>query len=930
MFFKKYLAEEIKKPQWSPAIMTINDLFLSLSRLQLAENELLLFELYKVYRKTKQSYESFDDFYFWGDMILNDFDDIDKYLVDASQLFRNVQNIKKIDEQFGGLSQEQADIVKRFWMNIDTEKLTNQKSEFLSIWSILNELYNEFKRILIEKKIAYEGLIFRDVIEKQKEIDTAGINWEIVHFIGFNAMNTCEKNLMLRLKNEGRARFYWDYDNSYIQESNLNSAGYFLRNNIRLFGNDMPPDWSYDTLLSRNPSVTNKCIINTSSDIAQVKLLPELIRKLPAITSENAHQTAIILADENLLIPLLTSLPEDIADINITMGYPLKQTSLYILVKQILDLQLNARNNDGVVLFNYQDVMKILKNTFIRELAAESGSEILLEIDEKNLLWIPSERFQMSAVLSLIFKKPSSPALITEYLKTILSMINSDNEDQLDAETPASVQREIRNEFIYRIILSLNRLDAVAKNPEINLTADTWTRILDKLLRLQSVPFSGEPLCGIQIMGILETRTLDFKNIIILSVNEGTLPAVTTASSFIPFSLREAFGLPSINHQESIYAYHFYRLLHRAENVTFIYNSDSEGLRSGEMSRFLQQMRYEPALTPEFLNMSYEIKNFGSISQTVERTEDHNQRLLSRFSGDSDGKMKYISPSAINTWLNCRMRFYYRYVNDLDERDKISEEIDPARLGTILHAAIKDLYIKFRGRLLDSNSIDTMSGEKGKIAELISNAIREHFKRDNDSDIAGNELIINEVIMVFIERILRIDKAVAPITIVSFEDPVVFPITIRNENNIINLRIGGRIDRVDILNGTTRIIDYKTGKTADSIGSLGALFEDDRDKDLDGWLQTLIYCEGYMAEKTDVKVIPSIYKLKKIPGEQLSEKLKIKGGKVIEDYREVRKEFLEYLTNTVEDIFSIREPFVMTTDVWNKCRYCPFRQLCQK
>ncbi|MBN2863147.1 MAG: PD-(D/E)XK nuclease family protein, partial [Bacteroidales bacterium] len=386
LFFRKYLADVIDKPVWSPSVMTINDLFHSLSSLQLAENEMLLFELYKVYRKVRQSRESFDDFYFWGDMLLNDFDDIDKYLVDASKLFRNVKDIKRIDELFGGLTPEQASIVKRFWLNTDIERLTHQKSEFLNVWSILDELFNEFKRVLKEKNLAYEGLIFRDVTEKQRENDASGITRDMVHFIGFNALNTCEKDIMLRLKKEGRAKFYWDYDNSYIHGSSLNSAGFFLRDNITLFGNDMPDDWNYDTLLSANLSVTDKLIINTSSDIAQVKLIPELTGRLEGLTPENAHETAVILADENLLIPLLTSLPEHLTDINITMGYPLKQTSVYLLVKQIIDLQLNARIENDIVFFNHRDVVKILKNSLILRLEKMQGSEIINDIIDKNLL----------------------------------------------------------------------------------------------------------------------------------------------------------------------------------------------------------------------------------------------------------------------------------------------------------------------------------------------------------------------------------------------------------------------------------------------------------------------------------------------------------------------------------------------------------------
>lgn len=927
LFFRKYLAELIDKPVWAPATMTINDLFYSLSDLQPAGNEVLLFELYKVYSKIRKNRESFDDFYFWGDMLLNDFDDVDKYLVDASRLFSNVQDLKKIDEQFGGLTKEQAEIVKRFWVNTDIGKLTREKSAFINLWAILNDIYTEFRNTLKEKHLAYDGMICREVAEHLKEIDTTGIKWSMLHFAGFNALNNCEKELMKRLKEEGRAKFYWDYDNSYIEEKNINSAGYFLRSNLKIFGNDMSAGWSYDTLLSSVSEKPVRRIINTSSDIAQVKLLPELISSLNGLTHENAHQTAVVLADENLLIPSLTSIPEEVTDINMTMGFPLRQTSIYVLVNQILDLQLNARTENEVTRFRHREVIKILKNSIIVEINKGTFDEILNEITEQNLLWIPSDRFSGSEMLSVIFRKVKDPMDVSNYLKEILLLVLSIPGNHGDDPRNVSLQRNVRNEFIYKIILTLNRLDEILKSPDITLTSETWVRILDRLLRNQTVPFSGEPLSGIQIMGILETRTLDFKNLIILSVNEGVLPSITSPSSFVPFALREAFGMPSLNHQESIYAYHFYRLLHKAENVTFVYNSDSEGLRSGEMSRFLQQMKYDKNLDPGVLTVSFGIRNPASIGDSIEHNQEHNKRLISRFAGEGKDK-RFISPSALNTWLNCRMRFYYRYVNGLVEKDKVTEEIDPAIVGTMLHAAVRKLYSDYVGKVLDINEIEKLSTNRDLIASLIGKTIIEHYGKQNGSLIKGNELIIKNVLTVFINRIFQIDKAAAPVRIISFEELLTFPLSVKCNEVDLTLLIGGRIDRIDNQNGVIRIIDYKTGEVNDSVSSVGALFNNDRNKNLDAWLQTLIYCETYLANKPDQKIIPSVYKLKKNPGSTDTDKLRIGKNLVIDDYHDIKAEFLEYLNMTVNKIFSPDEPFTMTSDSWSKCRYCPYRTLC--
>ena len=929
LFFLKYLSAEISKPLWAPSILTVNDLFHSLSSLQPAENEILLFELYKQFRKIKKTQESFDDFYFWGDMLLNDFDDIDKYMVDASKLFSNILDIKKIDEQFGDLTPEQVQIIKRFWINLDPKKLTREKSEFISVWSVLNDLYRGFRTSLKEQNIAYEGMIFRDVAENQKLQNAAAVSWDMVHFIGFNALNECEKEIMLRLKKVEKAKFYWDYDNSYMSNTRLNSAGFFLRENIILLGNDMPVDWNYKTNLSSGRDFNRK-VIDTSSDIAQAKLLPDLINEIPGLTPGNAHNTAVILADETLLLPVLTSLPETNCDVNITMGYPLKQTAVYLLVKHLLDLQLTCRQINSEVMFSTTEVHKVLKHTLISGIINGPDISISEEILDTSLVWIPASRSSGSVILKEIFRKPGSPAMLSDYLRSVLSLIVSGKTEGEDDSINSTVRINIRNEFIYRVILALNRLDAVASSPDISLNTSTWSGILDRILRLQAVPFSGEPLSGIQIMGILETRALDFKNLIILSVNEGILPAVTTSSSFIPFSLREAFGLPSINHQESIYAYHFYRLLHRAENVTFVFNSNSEGLRSGEMSRFLQQMKYDESIKPEFLNHGFEIRSHSSVKTSVERTEKHAAALISRFT-DTSG-LRILSPSAINLWLHCRMKFFFRYVNGLNEFEKKSGDIDPRMLGTLLHAAMKNLYKGFTGKLLNGEFFNQLMRNNQHLTTTINQTINEELKREYPVSVSGSELIVRDVLKVYVERILQIDRITAPFTILGLEYPARFLIPGEAAGKGYKLWAGGTIDRIDLKDGQVSIVDYKTGAIADQINSVSDLFEEDRNKESDGWLQTMLYCESYINMIPGTRVRPSVYKIKKIPGEQVDDRLKIKVSKndetIVDDYITYRQEFLDGLKATVSTIFNKEEPFRMTTDIFNKCRNCPYHGLC--
>jgi hypothetical protein len=697
-----------------------------------------------------------------------------------------------------------------------------------------------------------------------------------------------------------------------------------------MFGNDMPSGWNYETLLSTGTPVVRRRVIETSSDVAQVKLIPQLVMQLPDLTEDTAHHTAIVLADENLLMPVLTSLPENIGDINITMGYPLKQSLVYTLIKHLMDLQRNASVKGAIVRFDCKDVISIMKHSLLNDFLIESERKMIDEITETNLLRVPSDRFTGSATLSIVFTKPETSLMLCGYFKNILSLIAAGAESNPDDSANRSASVNIRNEFIYRVVLSLNRLETIVTAGEVTFSTETYMRILDKLLRMQSVPFSGEPLSGIQIMGILETRTLDFKNLFILSVNEGVLPTISTGSSFIPFSLREAFGLPSINHQESIYAYHFYRLLQRAEEVTFLYNSNSEGLRSGEMSRFLIQMKYDTVLKPEFLDLSFEIKSHGSIGEKIEKRPEHILQLNARFL-DKTG-IRILSPSAINTWLSCRMKFYYRYVNGLREPETVTRDIDPAMLGEILHDVMKILYSDFTGKLLSEETIEMLIRDKQMLERTIIAAVSAKFSGESERIIEGNEFIIRDVLLAYVIKILRNDKTFAPFRILHLESVFSFPVYISAGDAGYEVLTGGKVDRIDQTGGVIRIVDYKTGIVADKINSVGELFTDDRKKDADAWLQTLLYCEAYLMNNQGAHLRPSVYRVRKLTASSDNDKLRIKTDNknelTVEDYQSVRAGFIEGLKGVISDIFSIDEPFVMTTDVRGKCSYCPYKELC--
>lgn len=929
LYFLKYLAGKTGKPIWSPEIKTINELFQSFSSNRLAESELLVVELFKVYRKLNRNAGNIDDFFFWGEMLVNDFDDVDKYLIDASKLFVNISEIKEIDIKFGGLTDSQIEIIKRFWINFNPALATDQKSDFKEIWSIMFSLYSGFRKVLIEHGVAYEGMIYRELTEKCMKGEFVQSEWDYFHFVGFNALNNCEKELMTSLKKAGQARFYWDYDNSFVKDNINHSAGFFIRENLKLFGNDMPLDWNYNSLSSNNAKASVIRIIDSSSDIAQVKLAAKLIGESPSSTGSEAHHTAIVLSDENLLLPVLTSLPDNVDSINITMGYPLKFSPVYNLIKDLFILQKNLRTDEkSEIVFDYKDVMNILTNSFFKDKPGNISDSLVAVISSKKELWISQSFFNGKPPFDSIFCKVHSVIELTQYLKNVLEKLYILSQESENNESVA-VGISIRNEFIYRVILAINRMDNIVSDTELAVAIPTYTRLLDRILRELSIPFTGEPLSGVQIMGILETRALDFKNLIMLSVNEGILPRNSAGNSFIPFNLREAYGLPTIRHQDSIYAYYFYRLLQRAENITLIYNSSADGLKTGEMSRFILQMKYS-GNPPNFDSHRLEIKASKRVPCEIKRNKMHIERLEKQYIID---EKKILSPSAVNTWLTCRMKFYYRYVCGLKEPEKVSREIDPAIFGELLHSTLEKIYSPFRKRILDKEIFESILKDNNLIERNIAESINERFYNEKKPIMSGNDLIICDILNMYIQWIIKRDTGLIPLEIVELEHSISSELEIDYNKGKVSLKIGGVIDRLDSTCGILRITDYKTGKIEMIIPSVESLFDEHKKDRNEAWFQILMYCSIYKKENSHDTVRPAIYTVRSMYGKDFEDSLRVKDSNgqavLINDFERIKDSYEFQLCQTIEKIFNQNEPFTMTNNV-KKCEYCPFIKLCQR
>ena len=908
LFFRKYLSDLINKPFFMPSLHTISSLLSSQSDMKQAEQVQLVFELYNIYVKAGSQRESLDDFYYWGEMLINDFDDIDKYLVDPELLFANLADLKQIDQKFGGLSEDIVAIIKQFWVNFDASNMTAEKSDFLMVWEILSDVYRDFKRALKVKGLAYEGMIIREQAEK---IRSGSDRWyediSMFHFVGFNALNKCEREILRSLKEEGRARFYWDYDMSYFNNKD-HEAGYFIRQNIA----DFPPHM--DLAVQENKCSVS--VYSAPSDVAQAKLLPSLINEYGL--SDDPNDTAIILADENLLTPVLNSLPDNVQNINVTMGYPLFQTPVYSLVHQLLRLQKNKSGVGDNAEFYYNDVVGVLQHQYVTYIYTVDSDSVIKEIKEKNLLRIGRESLLLNDFFAMVFNHEFNSS---RYLQEILSYLI----DLLDEEGFG-----LQKECIYSLILPFNQLGLIMEETDMQPGIDLYSRLVDKIMRKTVMPFSGEPLQGVQVMGILETRSLDFKNIIFLSANEGKIPKSPAGSSYIPYNLREAFGLPTIKHSDSIYAYYFYRLLHRAERVKFIYNSSTEGTRSGEMSRFLLQLKYDEMYETSFLDTRFNILPPAKVKNSIIRTNEINDAFESVYlSGDES---KYLSPSAINTWITCNMKFYYRYIAGIEEPEEIMEEVDYMSFGNILHYAMKEIYQPYTGQVLNAAELKIMLGRSDQIKKMSEQAFRKVFMKNSNSPIKGKNLIITSIIEKMIGQIMKADINYAPMEIITLEKKYSGSVPFSMNGVQHEARIGGTIDRVDRSGGIFRVLDYKSGADDIKIKDLEDLFDYDANNRNSAAFQTLLYCELFMQNTDRSDLRPSLYPVRKLFSTNFSDTFIINNGPVngpVESYGLIREEFIRGLQKVFYDIFDKKREINMTSDR-QKCRYCPYNRLCNR
>lgn len=932
LFFNEYLAMQSDRPIWSPAYVSISELFRQLSPWKSGDPIRLVCELYKVFREETRSEETLDDFYFWGELLISDFDDVDKNLVDADRLFSNLQDLKNIMDDYDFLDSEQEEAIRQFFQNFSIERRTQLKEKFISLWDKLGDIYHHYRHNLAELGIAYEGMMYRYVME---ELQPDKLKYEHYVFVGFNVLNKVETKFFERLREAGKALFYWDYDVFYTRLPRENTppytheAGEFILRNLKIFPNELPES-VFDTL--RKPK--NVRFISAPTENAQARYLPEWIRSvtkrdLPE-TPVKEKENAVVLCNEALLLPVLHSIPSEVKNVNITMGFPLAQTPVYSFVSALIELQTTGYRRD-TGRYQYEAVQSVLKHPYTRQLSTSAeGLEKQLTRDNR-FFPLPSE-LKQDTFLEQVFTPKTGISALCQYLTEMLREVAVLYQQEQETD---DIFNQLYRESLFKSYTLINRLLNLIDNGELNIQIETLRRLLCRLLATSNIPFHGEPAIGMQVMGVLETRNLDFRNLIMLSLNEGQLPKAGGDSSFIPYNLRKAFGMTTIEHKNAVYAYYFYRLIQRAENVTLLYNTASEGLNRGEMSRFMLQFLVESphTISREYLEAGQSPQSGREIS--VEKTPEIITRMYERYDVNRHPRSLF-SPSALNTYLDCRLKFYYRYVAGLKAPDEVSAEIDSALFGTIFHRAAELVYkdLTANGKEIRKDDLEQVLSNDIKLQNYVDTAFKEeffHVALTEKPEYNGTQLINAKVITSYLRQLLRNDLQYAPFFMEGMEKKVTEFIEIETPQGKLALNIGGTIDRIDSKDDTLRIVDYKTGGSPKTPENIKQLFTpaDGRPNYI---FQTFLYA-SIMCRKQSLKVAPSLLYIHRAASETYSPVIEMGEARQpkipVNNFAFYEDEFRERLQTLLQEIYNPEEAFTQTEDI-KKCEFCDFRELCRR
>lgn len=944
LFFNEYLLEKIGDgAAWSPACITISELFEECSDSIIADPVLLVSKLHKVYMQHTGSKESLDKFYYWGEMLVKDFDDVDKNLANAKQLFANIEDLHKLGTAKDILNKEQQKAVQQFFTNFAPQKKSELKEKFKNTWEVLHNIYTSFREVLKKEQLAYEGMLYRDVIEKEKGLNLA---YDKYVFVGFNALNGAEKELFNIIKKEGKALFYWDYDKHYT-DNLQHEAGHFMRTNLQRYPNALSGDLFNN--IAKEKKVT---FISTGSDNIQTRYIPQWLKEN---LREKEIETAIVLCDETMLESVLHTLPAEVNErklknLNVTMGFPISHTPVFSLAKLLVDLQTRGYDKRQER-YTLTAVERILKHPYIIQ-SSPNAIELRERLLNEKRFFPSTEELCCDDILALAFSHPENN---TEWIRNIAALIYAIANSRTEiGDISQDLYEELFCEALLKAHNQTQRLLALLDNGDIELQQSSLGSLLLRILSQQSMPFHGEPVVGLQIMGLLETRNLDFKNIIILAASEGNLPKNSSDNSFIPYNLRRAFGLTMSEHRDSIYAYYFYRLLQRAENVTVVYNSSTESKNKGECSRYLQQILGENLYNVKRLHLEAEQTNIDFEPKAVEKDANIMQTLYEKFNIYTNKEAYALSPSGINKYLECELKFFYYFILGLKKFNEVSTDLEANDFGDIFHLAAKLMYdeITTKGNgVIEKEDLQKYEDNPLLLLKHIENAYKElFFKKDNKPVYNGEQIINKRVMLRFMQRLIKMDKAHTPYIYIGGEKRVEFPYSFKSINGKdIKIKIGGNIDRIDAKNKTLTIIDYKTGrdKLQDKKSTLSEIFAHEGDSA--GYrFQALLYSVAVIEQLNDghdysnhkdfnwiekvkqaciEKVVPELIYIIRKDNAMHEDFVVDINDKPIENAADLKEDFLSRLESVLQDIFNNEKSFT-PTDKKERCHYCEYKGIC--
>ena len=957
LFMNEYLAKASDQPVWAPTYISISELFRKFSNRVVPDKIQLVCELYPIYRHLRELTEEnmpLDRFYSWGELLLSDFDDVDKNLVNAETLFSNLKDLKEMDTT-DFLDEEQRAVLAEFFEHFEVRD-TDIQNEFIRVWEILYPLYTQYKAHLKEQGMLYEGALFREVVEDEHLQEKLTAPWYV--FIGFNVLDKAEETLFTKIQEAGKALFYWDYDPYYTDsKKGIMEAGHFLRKNLQKFGNALP-ERCFQSM--QKPKEVE--IISASTENAQVSYIAPWLKK--NLTTEKESNTAVVLCNETLLEPVLHSLPEEVKHLNITMGFPLASTPVFSFIKTLCDLQSEGYSKEKGC-YRFAEVRSVLLHPYASLLSGEAP-RLLDQLAQESQFFPHPSQLQIYEGLADLFPGESLMDMPLKFLTYLQSQVEA------VAQHFKQHMKELQDTFaplyqeaLYTAYTLLNRLINLVESGILTVNARTLVRFVGQLLGGASIPFHGEPIIGLQVMGVLETRCLDFKHLVLLSLNEGMLPKGDNNASYIPYNLRKAFGMTLIEQKVSVYAYYFYRLIQRAEKVTFIYNNNTEGLQKGEMSRFLLQYLIEHPenhhTTLKTLSVDQKPVTQRSISirktpEMMKNLRDHYQKTYSeayqeKYEKEHGERKKdpFLSPSALNVYIDCPLKFYFKYVAHIQAPDEVTDDVDSALFGTIFHRCSEKIYIRLthgqREGLISQVMVEDIKKNVPFLRETINDTIKEEvFKLPKEAQMPtlnGMQTIIQQVMLKYLNQLLEHDANLAPFTIRGLEMDVHmnFPYGDTPDEWI---RIGGNIDRMDqYTNGsveTIRILDYKTSGSPQSAGTIDSLFDSTLDHRPYHALQTFFYTMQTNACGLNPRMhplSPSLFYIQKAAGKEYKPEVKIKledSSKTtpVTDFEaQVGEEFRSRIRTCLQELFNPDGEFHQCENT-GRCEYCDYKNICRK